>query len=1014
MPDTPQPPPGQMVLYDEILPPLEDNTYRLTVETDVTIDGNPEDLPPKPSFFSIQGPRFQLAPTEVAGVYPPRNGHGSFSDAVPHIVLSRRTLPWERVLDPANKIPAPTIQAGDAPLPSPFVPPWLALLVFEEGDNFHIIQNVPLEQIVGPSIFFDLGNPPNVNCDALQTDLGTLATLLPSLEELALLAHVRQVNVNDRELNIGSTDGFFAVIMSNRLPSPNSNCTACLVSLEARSDIVSADPPVPLFRPVERHLRQADVAVIGGLGGTISGINPIIYFAESVQLVLLHSWKFACIGPGSFRDLMQGLSVAMIGTVANPGHPPLTDTCHIPVELQDRAGVPEPVFYRSPCTPFQLTRDPLGPYHSADQCRRATPETGAEDISYAAAFEVGRLIAAADKTLASALMQWRRDAYSQSARADTVGRAQTALNIGTLDLHAPVAPFLTAGASALIAQGAGPISDPFGVAQLQSAVGFNPTAVQQAFNLDTPQQALAILGANAGATGAAVNPIVQTTRNATTIDAVAADTVGLGRLTQNRNQKLVNTTVQIGPPAVSGISPAAGPTAGGTTVTITGVHFAGSTGVAFGPVAATGVSIVSDIVMTAISPAGQGTIDVTLISPAGTSALNSADQFAYLPPPAVTDVKPNEGPAAGGTAVTLTGSGFTQATAVQFGTSASSSLGVTSDNTIQAVSPPGTGTVDIQVTTPGGTSVAIAAATVSAGSGILHGTFLFDLDLGREVGAGAFSDLWWDQQTDVLRQMVPQGNARILNLGSVDFDSLSAPQLENLSYGTTPINGNNDASNQLVNGDVFAVLTHGGNYAKVQVLNYGYDLGIIWETFSGTSPSDQFTYLASPAVANVTPNQGSALGGTQVTVGGSGFTGASAVQFGAAASASFLVTSDVALQAVSPSGSGTVDVTVTTLAGTSPTGSADQFTYIPPPVVTGLTPNIQFAGNSIVVSGSGFTGASAVTFGSVPAASFTVNSDSQLTVVVPQGSGTVDVTVTTPGGTSAITANDNFVYAVLE
>lgn len=742
-------------------------------------------------------------------------------------------------------------------------------------------------------------------------------------------------------------------------------------------------------------------------------ISPIIYFQQSVQLVLLYSWKFDCTGAGTFRDLMQAMNVAMVGTVANPGHPPLTDTCHLPVNLQDRAGVPEPVFYRGPCTPFQLTRDPLGPYHSADQCRRATPETGAEDISYAAAFEVGRLLAAADKTLASALMQWRRDAYTQSARADTVTRAQTSLNIGAIDLHAPVTPFLTAGATTLVAQGAGQVADPFGVVQLNSVIGFNPTAVQQAFSLGTTQQAIAILGGDAGATGAAVTPIVQTTRNATTIDEVVADAGGLSRLTQVRTQNLVNAIVRLGPPVVSGISPSEGPIAGGTTVTVTGSRFTGATGVNFGAAAATGVNITSDSQITAINPAGQGTVDVTVTSPAGTSALSPADKFTFLPPPAVTGISPNTGPAAGGSQVVISGSGFIGATGVQFGSVAATSYVVTNDSAIQAVSPAGTGPVEVTVTTPGGTSVAAPAATISSGTGVLQGTFLFDFDKGVQVGSlGVPSDVFWEQETDVARQMVPQGNAKIANLGVVDFGSLSVTQLQELAYSTAPIDGNNDSSNQLVNGDVFAVLTHGGNYAKVQVVTYGYNLTIQWVTMAG--PADLFTYLPPPRVEGMKPNAGPAGGGMRVTVVGSRFTGATNVQFGSAPASSYVVANDNIIEAVSPPGSDTVEVTVTTPGGTSGTGSqGDRFSYVPVPVVTNVNPNFLNPGQSTVISGSGFTGASEVAFGGVSAASFTVNSDTQITAVIPQGTGTVDVTVTSLGGTSAINTADRFTYVFL-
>jgi hypothetical protein len=117
-------------------------------------------------------------------------------------------------------------------------------------------------------------------------------------------------------------------------------------------------------------------------------------------------------------------------------------------------------------------------------------------------------------------------------------------------------------------------------------------------------------------------------------------------------------------------------------------------------------------------------------------------------------------------------------------------------------------------------------------STVLKGTFTFDLDTGVQGGAAANVDIWWDQKTTVLREMAVMNSAKIVNLGAVDFNSLTAPALQALSYGTTPIDGNNDATNKLVNGDVFAVKTTLGNYAKVKVLNYGYDITIQWVTYN--------------------------------------------------------------------------------------------------------------------------------------------------------------------------------------
>ena len=107
-------------------------------------------------------------------------------------------------------------------------------------------------------------------------------------------------------------------------------------------------------------------------------------------------------------------------------------------------------------------------------------------------------------------------------------------------------------------------------------------------------------------------------------------------------------------------------------MTITGTGFTGATAVDFGTTAATALTVVNDTTITADSPAGTGTVDVTVTTPDGTSATSPADQFTYVvaAAPTVTGLSPTTGPAAGGTLVTITGTGFTGATAVDFGTTA--------------------------------------------------------------------------------------------------------------------------------------------------------------------------------------------------------------------------------------------------------------------------------------------------------------------------------------------------------
>jgi hypothetical protein len=128
------------------------------------------------------------------------------------------------------------------------------------------------------------------------------------------------------------------------------------------------------------------------------------------------------------------------------------------------------------------------------------------------------------------------------------------------------------------------------------------------------------------------------------------------------------------------------------------------------------------------------------------------------------------------------------------------------------------------------------ATIVAQGTGtVLKGTFLFDFDSGTESVPGPVPptmDVFWEQSTAVVRSMVPVNGAKIINLGAVSFASLTVANLQLLPFAATPIDGNADATNLLVVGDVFAVLTNKGNYAKVQVTAYGYNLTINWVTYN--------------------------------------------------------------------------------------------------------------------------------------------------------------------------------------
>ena len=166
-----------------------------------------------------------------------------------------------------------------------------------------------------------------------------------------------------------------------------------------------------------------------------------------------------------------------------------------------------------------------------------------------------------------------------------------------------------------------------------------------------------------------------------------------------------------GAPSVTGVSPSSGPISGGTTVTLTGTNFSGATQVVFGTVAGTGLTVVNATTITVVSPAeAAGAHNIQVTTPSGTSAKVAADEFTFEGAPSVTGVSPSSGPVSGGTTVTLTGTNFSGATQVVFGTVAGTGLTVVNATTITVVSPAeAAGAHNIQVTTPSGTSAKVAA-----------------------------------------------------------------------------------------------------------------------------------------------------------------------------------------------------------------------------------------------------------------------------------------------------------------
>jgi hypothetical protein len=480
-----------------------------------------------------------------------------------------------------------------------------------------------------------------------------------------------------------------------------------------------------------------------------------------------------------------------------------------------------------------------------------------------------------------------------------------------------------------------------------------------------------------GATAAASVTFNSATSLSATSPAESAGTVDI-TVTTNGLTSATSAADQftfITEPAVTSVSPSEGPTAGGTTVTITGTSFTHSSTVKFGTTPAASVTFNSATSLSATSPAGSaGTVDITVATSGVTSATSSADQFTYDAVPSVTSLDVTSGSTSGGTTVTITGTGFTSGSTVKFGATPASSVTFNSSTSLTVTSPAGSaGTLDITVTTPGGTS-----ATSSNDQ---------------------FTYIAPPTVTGISPSAGPLAGGTSVTITGTGFSAGST-----VKFGATP------ASSVTFNSSTSLTVTSPAGSAGTL------DITVTTSGFtSATSSSDQFTYDAVPSVTHLDVTEGPLAGGTSVTITGTGFTSGSTVKFDNTSASSVTFNSSTSLTVTSPAGSaGTVDITVTTPGGTSATSSNDQFTYDAVPTVTSLdvTSGSTSGGTTVNITGTGFTAGSTVKFGTTAASSVTFNSSTSLTVTSPaKAAGTVDITVTTPGGTSATSSNDQFTYS---
>lgn len=389
--------------------------------------------------------------------------------------------------------------------------------------------------------------------------------------------------------------------------------------------------------------------------------------------------------------------------------------------------------------------------------------------------------------------------------------------------------------------------------------------------------------------------------------------------------------------------------AGGTAVTVKGVHFTSVTNVSFNGKMGTSFTktVVDQVTITAPSGVTSGPL-LLLCSNAANNFSTSNNIFGatnFFAPPVITGFAPSSGRA--NTNIIINGTNFLGASSVTFN-GASATFTVINNYSIQATAPAGVSTGPVQIQVPYGSQTSTNFRVLPTISGF-------------SPGSG------------------PAGTT--VTLAGANLNEVAAAAKPTVSFNGTAATVSSFSASSIT------CTAPSGASGTITVT-----------TTNGSDTSSQIYYFPA-TLSSIAPTNG--LTGTLVKITGANLTNASAVYFNGAA-ASFTVTNNNAIGATAPAGVTSGPIVVVTPAGGA---TNNALIFYAPPTISSFLPTHGLPGTNVTITGSSFTNATAVQFNGLNAASFTVVNNSTITAVVPNSAQTGPITVAAPGGTNASASN---------
>jgi len=424
---------ANITLYDSHIPALDDGEYRIQVTQILNAGAGSLPVSLADVIFRVQGEQYSLDEQQINSVFPPSNAMGDFSLVLPHVILNRSTLPWERY-------------AAD----DKSTHPWLGLLLFSEDEQSGDPALDKFSQVNIAKSALGLTVPDSEKNDlvsVIKIGKNLIEKVLPQFDDLRLLSHVRAVNADKTEK---------AVIVCNRLPKMDCKNILHLVSFEN-----CFNGPKNLYSNTQFPGVTGDFTTLVSLKSWSFFCNDHFIITKEVldkyavtlpdgSLITAALYKIVDKEYFDEESLLNDLKSKLDKSFVFPAGQPYDiyntfRTGHLPYILKHLNRQPSYLklnnanafategyiqlpytldtgkqinaLYRGPLlnTAADIIASPSAentiPLESADKAMRYLDAFDLLDCSYAAAWELGRMLALQNKNFSVALFQWKRSCY---------------------------------------------------------------------------------------------------------------------------------------------------------------------------------------------------------------------------------------------------------------------------------------------------------------------------------------------------------------------------------------------------------------------------------------------------------------------------------------------------------------------------------------------------------------------------------------------------------------------------